>query len=75
VSVRFVFKVLHIFRTFLWLKVPKLEPLTVANAQLLEASRYLERDSRYSPGDRLQDKDGVSLSDKYDDEHMRKVRE
>jgi hypothetical protein len=29
----------------------------------------LERDSHYSPGDRLQDKDGVSLNDEYDDEY------
>ena len=38
-------------------------PLTVVNARIQETSRYLERDSHYSPGDRLQDKDGVSLSD------------
>ena len=42
-------------------------PLTLVNARLQETSHYLaERNSRtshlYSPGDRLQDKDGVSLA-------------
>ena len=43
--------------------------LTLTNAQLQETSRYLERDSHYSPGDRLQDKDGIGLSDEFDDEY------
>ena len=42
-------------------------PLTLVNARLQETSHYLaKRNSRtsrlYSPGDRLQDKDGVSLA-------------
>ena len=44
-------------------------PLTLANTRIHETSRYLERDSHYNPGDRLQDKDGVSLSDEFDDEY------
>lgn len=53
-----------VLETFLRLQVFKFEPSSSLNGRIQETSRYLaERDTHYSPGDRLQDKDGVSLSD------------